>query len=128
MLDVEHCAEELYALGARIGRLALAAGVDLSQAETLAALIDGGRPAERGEAHVLTQLRALIALWYQVQTRCIERFGLETAANLIAVEEERLRRRGFEGFGARTARATEGTARRPTAAGPGLPTPVRAAA
>ena len=133
MLDVGRCAAELRALGARIGRLALATGVDVSRDDNVVMVITGGHSgaSPAASAHALTQLRALLMLWYSQELVCLERFGAERGTQLIAVAEQELRRRGFAGIGARagallTRSSATGPAGRHTTGAPALLEPARA--
>jgi len=95
MNGLEHFDEELYQLDERIGRLALACGVDLTQKDMVVSLIKGNYGVcEYGDSPKRQELRGLLMLKYHIEERCIATLGPEECAQLIDEEEARLRQRG----------------------------------
>lgn len=90
---------EIHALEQRIGRLALLCGADLSRPEIIIGLIKGNFSAcsHQGAAthEHQKELRALLMMKYQIESSCIDAIGTEQCAQLIAEQDERLRRNGF---------------------------------
>lgn len=99
MTGIEHYDNQIHALDERIGRLALLCGADISCSEVVVGLIKGdfnacslrnSVPQEHRE-----ELRALLMLKYRIEVSCIDSIGAAECAQLIAEQDERLRRRGF---------------------------------
>ncbi|MBI4697116.1 MAG: hypothetical protein HY749_24185 [Gammaproteobacteria bacterium] len=95
-----HYDDELYALDQRIGRLAIACGIDISDDRVIVALIQSHyvlfhhqEQPERTSWHA--QLRELLMLKYRVKSNCLEYLGAEACRTLLAAEHERLRRHGL---------------------------------
>lgn len=106
MNELDHSGHELYELGERIGRLAIAGGVNLASDEIVIALIrDDFGYCERNSSsltrHLFDELRALIMLWYQIEQQTLEVYGEDRGSRIIAAQEARLRQRGFVRFGQR---------------------------
>lgn len=99
MSGLQNYDSEIHALEQRIGRLALLCGADLSHPEVVIGLIKGNfsgclrrdtvAPQHRDE------LRALLMMKYKIEVSCIDAIGAAECAQLIAEQDERLRRRGF---------------------------------
>ncbi len=90
---------EIHALEERIGRLALLCGADLSHPEIVIGLIKGNFDVcshrEAVAPEHLNELRALLMMKYQIEVNCIDTIGAAECAQLIAEQDERLRRSGF---------------------------------
>ena len=100
MSQLGHYDDELYALDERIGRLAIACGIDISDDRVIVALIQGHfvlfrhrEQPERTSWH--EQLRELLMLKYRVESNCLEYLGAEACRELLTAEHERLRRHGL---------------------------------
>lgn len=91
--------EQIGAVEARIGRLALLCGADLSRPEVVIGLIKGnfavcGHEANVDPAH-RDELRALLMLKYDIKASCVDSIGTADCARLMAEQDEKLRQRGF---------------------------------
>jgi hypothetical protein len=91
--------EQIGAVEARIGRLALLCGADLSRPEVVIGLIKGnfavcGRDVGVDPVH-RDELRALLMLKYDIKASCVDSIGTADCARLMAEQDEKLRRRGF---------------------------------
>jgi len=93
---IEHFDSELYAIDERIGRLALACGVSLTDMPTIVALIKGNFAVCRhGDNPKRQELRALLMMKYGIEERCLAALGHEECLRLLESHEDRLRARGL---------------------------------
>ncbi|HNB00397.1 MAG TPA: hypothetical protein PLK61_01220 [Nitrosomonas sp.] len=91
-----HFDKELFELDERIGRLAIACGVDIAQKNTIVSLIKGNYSVcLQGDNPRRQELRGLLMLKYHIEESCIDAIGANECAQLIDDEEARLRQRGF---------------------------------
>ena len=99
MSGLQHYDEQIEELDRRIGRLALLCGADLSRRDVVVGLIRGQfEQCEHADALAAphrAELRALLMLKYKIEVSCIGDLGAEHCAQLIAEQDEKLRRRGF---------------------------------
>ncbi|MFH0340573.1 MAG: hypothetical protein ACHBNF_00270 [Chromatiales bacterium] len=96
MSGFEHYEEELFEIDERIGRLAIACGVDLRQKDTIVDLIKGNYGVcKHGDNPKRQELRGLLMLKYRIEESCIVSIGTAECARLIDEEEAKLRRHGF---------------------------------
>lgn len=99
MSGLQHYDEQIEEIDRRIARLALLCGADLSRQEVVVDLIKGNAagcdhagsvaPEQRAE------LRALLMLKYKIEASCVDALGVERCAQLIAEQNDKLRRSGF---------------------------------
>lgn len=100
MSDLGRYDEEIHGVDERIGRLAIALGVDVSQDTVLVSFIRNHLDAfcgnEPGRRALCEQLRALIMLKYRIEEGCMDYLGDGPCRALLDAERERLRRQGFK--------------------------------
>ena len=99
MSEIEHYDSDLYELDARIGRLALACGADLSRSEVVVGLIKGHYEVcahkEKLNAAKLLELRGLLMLKYKIEDEYAEEFGVADFNRLVAQQDALLNKRGL---------------------------------
>ena len=99
MSELEPYDRDIFELDARIGRLALACGADLSRPEVVVSLIKGqyaacAHPQGLSPARLL-ELRGLLMLKYKVEEEISEEFGVADFARIVAEQDALLAKRGF---------------------------------
>jgi hypothetical protein len=98
MSGFEHFGEELKALEERLGRLALACGVNLGDRTVVASLIRGDfGVCGRGSFPKRDELRALLMLKYRIEAKCIDALGAGDCLRIVDQVDAELARRGFPG-------------------------------
>lgn len=99
MSGLQHYDEQIEELDRRIGRLALLCGADLSRHEVVVGLIKGNAASCDHAGSVApehrAELRALLMLKYRIEASCVDALGAEQCAQLIAEQDDKLRRSGF---------------------------------
>ncbi len=99
MSELEQYDREIYELDARIGRLALACGADLSLSEVVVGLIKGRFEVcahkENLNAAKLLELRGLFILKYKIEGQFIEEFGAAAFDRIVAEQDALLSMHGF---------------------------------
>jgi hypothetical protein len=99
MSELEQYEREIYELDARIGRLALACGADLSLSEVIVELIKGRFEVCANKTNLnaagLLELRGLFILKYKIEDQLIEEFGATDFARIVAEQDALLSMRGF---------------------------------
>lgn len=98
MTGIQHYDEQIEALDKQIARLALLCGADLSRNEVVIALIKGNYAtcnAHVGDPKYREELRALLMMKYKIEASCVDAIGAEHCAQLIAEQDDKLRRAGF---------------------------------
>jgi len=99
MSELEQYDREIYELDARIGRLALACGADLSLSEVIVGLIKGrfevcAHKTDLKAARLL-ELRGLLILKYKIEEQFLEEFGAADFVRIVAEQDALLSMRGF---------------------------------
>ena len=99
MSELEHYDRDLYELDARIGRLALACGAELSRSEVVVGLIKGQYDVcahkEKLSPAKLLELRGLLMLKYKIEDEYAEEFGVADFDRMVAEQDALLSKRGF---------------------------------
>jgi len=99
MSELEQYEREIYELDARIGRLALACGADLSLSVVIVGLITGKFEVCAHKTNLnaarLLELRGLLMLKYKIENQLIEEFGAADFARIVTEQDALLSMRGF---------------------------------
>ncbi len=96
MSQLEHYDEEFFALEERIGRIAIACRIDLTDAAQLAAVRHGDpiHLADR-DPESCQLLRQLLALKDYITVHCIKDHGVEQCQQIMTDIDAKLRLHGF---------------------------------
>ena len=99
MSGLQHYEGEIQAVDARIARLALLCGADISRIDIVSNLIKGNfavcTHANSTALGTLQELRALLMMKYRIEASCVNAIGAGDCARLIAAQDEKLRHSGF---------------------------------
>ncbi|NNF60515.1 MAG: hypothetical protein HKN06_04200 [Gammaproteobacteria bacterium] len=96
MSELEDYDAEFYALEKRIGRLAIATGVDLTRPDQVLALRkENYALLGYGDKHTYHLLHELFLLRDYLQAHCISEHGAQECRRLLEHADARLRKRGF---------------------------------
>lgn len=92
MSGLEHYDNEIFAVEARVGRLAIACGVDVSNERHVAAAKSGDFSfCTNGDAHTHRMLQELLQLLDYITLHCVNERGMAECPKTIEDVETRLR-------------------------------------
>lgn len=96
MSELEHYDREIYAIEERLGRLAIACGIDLSNSTHVDAVREGNFAfCPNGDETSHRMLRELVLLRDYVTVQCASERGLAECREIIEDVYSRLRQHGF---------------------------------
>ena len=95
MSELEDYDEEIFAVEERIGRLAIACRIDLTDSAQLAAVRNGNHNGSDQDEHGVHLLRHLLVLKDYITLHCVQDRGAEECRHIMEEIDNRLRQHGF---------------------------------